>query len=192
MKLAKRVFGGIRGAAPASLLSGWLVSPPQNGAAKSAPPALRIVLVEDSEPDAELIEQTLLDFGLSISMATVDTRKGFEAELTHQIPGLILSDYYLPDFDGSAALEIAKQLAPGVPFIFVTGVLGEEVVIEMLKQGATDYILKTRLARLGPAVNRALGETHHRRENQKAQEKLRRSYDQLRALTGHLRFVREE
>ncbi len=192
MKLAKRVFGGIRGAAPASLLSGRLVSPPQNGAAKSAPPALRIVLVEDSEPDAELIEQTLLDFGLSISMATVDTRKGFEAELTHQTPGLILSDYYLPDFDGSAALEIAKQLAPGVPFIFVTGVLGEEVVIEMLKQGATDYILKTRLARLGPAVNRALGETHHRRENQKAQEKLRRSYDQLRALTGHLRFVREE
>jgi signal transduction histidine kinase len=117
----------------------------------------------------------------------------FEAELSRQPPehhpvGLLAADVRRQGM----ALEIAKQLAPDVPFIFVTGILGEEVVIEMLKKGATDYVLKTRLARLVPAVNRALRETEQRRENQKAQEKLLRSHDQLRALTGHLQFVREE
>ena len=165
---------------------------PARGPAPNAAARLHIVLVEDSEPDAELIQQTLLDSGLEFSLAIVESGEAFEAELNHQPPGIILSDFFLPAFDGSAALEIAKQLAPGVPFIFVTGVLGEEIVIEMLKRGATDYILKTRLARLAPAVNRALRETEQLREVQKAQERLRRSHDQLRALTGHLRFVREE
>jgi len=159
---------------------------------KAAAEPLRIVLLDDSEPDVELIEETLVDSGLRPSVITVDTREQFEAELSHKPPDIILSDYYLPTFDGSAALEIAKQLAPDVPFIFVTGVFGEEVVIEMLKKGATDYVLKTRLARLVPAINRALRETMQKRENQKAQEKLRRSHDQLRALTGHLQFVREK
>jgi len=159
---------------------------------KAAAEPLRIVLLDDSEPDVELIEETLADSGLRPSVITVDTREQFEAELSHKPPDIILSDYYLPTFDGSAALEIAKQLAPDVPFIFVTGVFGEEVVIEMLKKGATDYVLKTRLARLVPAINRALRETMQKRENQKAQEKLRRSHDQLRALTGHLQFVREK
>ena len=165
---------------------------PEIGSAGSAAPLVRVILVEDSEPDVELIRQTLLDSGLDFSLTTVESRERFEVELSHQPPSIILSDFFLPLFDGSAALEIAKQLAPGVPFIFVTGVLGEEIVIEMLKKGATDYVLKSRLARLAPAVNRALRETEQRRENQKAQERLRRSHDQLRALTGHLRFVREE
>jgi len=180
----------------AAALDGFLArrrSPlPAKGLAPPAAAPLHIVLVEDNEPDAELIQQTLLDSGLDFSLAIVESGEAFESELSHQPPGIILSDYFLPAFDGSAALEIAKQLAPGVPFIFVTGVLGEELVIEMLKRGATDYVLKTRLARLAGAVNRALRETEQRRENQKAQERLRRSHDQLRALTGHLRFVREE
>jgi signal transduction histidine kinase len=125
-------------------------------------------------------------------MTTVETRERFEAELSHQSPGIILSDYFLPAVLTAARPRDRQAARPGVPFIFVTGVLGEEVVIEMLKKGATDYVLKTRLARLVPAVNRALRETEQRRENQKAQERLRRSHDQLRALTGHLRFVREE
>jgi signal transduction histidine kinase len=165
---------------------------PGKGQSKAHGASLRIILVEDSEPDAELILQTLLDSGMNFSVVTVESREKFEFELSHQLPNIILSDFFLPSFDGSAALEIAKQLAPGVPFIFVTGVLGEEIVIEMLRKGATDYILKTRLARLVPAMNRALRETEQRRENQKAQERLRRSHDQLRALTGNLRFVREE
>jgi signal transduction histidine kinase len=153
---------------------------------------IRIVLLEDNEPDAELIQQTLLDSGMNISMVTVDSLDEFEGELSRGPPGIILSDYWLPTFDGGTVLEIAKQLAPDVPFIFVTGVLGEEVIIEMLKRGATDYVLKTRLTRLAPAVSRALREMKERRENRKAQERLIRSHDQLRALTGHLQFVREE
>jgi signal transduction histidine kinase len=116
----------------------------------------------------------------------------FEAELTARPPHLILSDYSLPTFDGSAALAIAQRITPQVPFIFVTGTLGEEVAIDMLKLGATDYVLKNRLARLTPAVSRALSETEQRRERDLAEEKFRRSHDQLRALTGHLQFVREE
>jgi signal transduction histidine kinase len=153
---------------------------------------LRILLVEDSEPDIELVHQALLDSGLSISLVTVDCRDEFEAELRRQKPNIILSDYWLPTFDGGMALDIAKEIAPEVPFILVTGILGEEVVIEMLKQGATDYVLKTRLARLVPAVTRALRESEERRERREAEEKLLRSNGQLRALTGHLQFVREE
>jgi signal transduction histidine kinase len=105
---------------------------------------------------------------------------------------MILSDYALPAFDGYAALAIAKEKVPNIPFIFVTGTMGEEVAIETLKSGATDYVLKTRLARLGPAVHRAMRESADRRERQRAEEKLRRSLDQLRALTTYLQYVREE
>jgi signal transduction histidine kinase len=154
--------------------------------------ALRVLLVEDNAADVELIAHILRNSVRNISVIVVDTQKEFEAELGRRQPNLILSDYRLPMFDGRAALEIAKRLAPHVPFIFVTGVLGEEIAIETLKQGATDYVLKNHLTRLAPAVNRALRETEQRREHERAEERLQRSHDQLRALTGHLQFVREE
>jgi signal transduction histidine kinase len=153
---------------------------------------LRIVLLEDNPADAELIQQTLLYSGMNFSMVTVQSIEDFGEELSRRSPSIILSDYWLPTFDGGKALEVAKELAPEVPFIFVTGILGEEIVIEMLKQGAIDYVLKTRLDRLAQAVGRALRESEQRRAHQKAQEKIKRSNDQLRALTGHLQFVREE
>lgn len=161
----------------------------------SPPPALgtlRILLVEDSRPDVALITHLLLASGQKVMVTTVDTREAFECELTQRPPHLILSDYSLPTFDGSKALELAQQFAPRVPFIFVTGTMGEEVAIDMLKRGATDYVLKSRLARLAPAVSRALSESEQRLEREQAEEKLQRSHDQLRALTGHLQFVREE
>jgi len=154
--------------------------------------SLRILLLEDNPMDVALIEHQLSATGRKISLTSIETRESFEAELNRRPPHLILSDYSLPAFDGTAALEIAKRLTPGVPFIFVTGTMGEEVAIDMLKQGATDYVLKNRLARLTPAVNRALSESAQRREHEQAEEKLQRSHDQLRALTGHLQFVREE
>jgi signal transduction histidine kinase len=169
--------------------------PPQNGRAAplaGAPEALRVLLVEDSPPDAAMIEHILRSAGRAMSVIQVDTREAFEAELSRQPPDLILSDYALPTFDGGRALEIAKQMAPQVPFIFVTGTLGEEVAIDMLKQGATDYVLKNRLTRLAPAVSRALSETEEKDQRRRAEEKLRRSHERLRALTGHLQFVREE
>jgi len=105
---------------------------------------------------------------------------------------LILSDYSLPGFDGHSALKIAREKCPETPFIFVTGTMGEEVAIETLKSGATDYVLKTRLSRLIPAVNRALREAHERTEHRRAEEQLRQSHAQLRALSVYLQSVREE
>ncbi len=159
---------------------------------KPAHPELRILLLEDSAPDAELIEHILRQSGLRFEFATAATRAQFETELSRHQPDVILSDYSLPDIDGIAALELARTRAPEVPFIFVTGVLGEEVAIDMLKRGATDYVLKLHLSRLAPAVNRALREAGERRDRQRAEEQLRVSNDQLRALTGHLQHVREQ
>ncbi len=142
--------------------------------------------------DIALIEHLLRSTGRAIALCAVETRVAFETELKRRTPHLILSDYSLPTFDGAKALLLAQRLAPDVPFIFVTGTMGEEVAIDMLTQGATDYVLKNRLTRLLPAVNRALAEGASRREHAQAEEKLQRSHDQLRALTGHLQFVREE
>lgn len=164
----------------------------EGGPLATAGEPLRILLVEDSPPDVEMIRHILSEAGREVALVAVETREAFEAELNRRTPHLILSDYWLPAFNGSKALEISKRVAPQVPFIFVTGVLGEEVAIEMLKEGATDYVLKNRLSRLAPAVSRALRESDQRREREQAEEKLRRSHDQLRALTAHLQIVREE
>jgi signal transduction histidine kinase len=153
---------------------------------------LRILLLEDNAPHAELVEHFLRESGLKFALTRVDTREAFDEQLDRRTPDMILSDYALPAFDGYAALAIAKKKAPNTPFIFVTGTMGEEVAIETLKSGATDYVLKTRLGRLGPAVQRALRESADRRERQRAEDKLRRSLDQLRALTTYLQYVREE
>ncbi len=153
---------------------------------------LRILLLEDNAPHAELVEHFLRESGLRFTLVRVETRETFEEQLQVRAPDMILSDYALPSFDGYAALAIAKKKAPNTPFIFVTGTMGEEVAIETLKNGATDYVLKTRLGRLGPAVQRALRESADRRERQRAEDKLRRSLDQLRALTTYLQYVREE
>ncbi len=153
---------------------------------------LRVLFLEDSHMDIELIRHMLLASGRNIALTAVETREAFQKELGRRPLDLILSDYSLPTFDGRKALEMAQNVAPGVPFIFVTGTMGEEVAIDMLKKGATDYVLKNRLGRLVPAVERALSETDQRLAHQRAEEKLQRSHDKLRALTGHLQFVREE
>jgi signal transduction histidine kinase len=157
-----------------------------------APRVLQILLLEDNAPHAELVEHFLRDSGLRFRITRVETRDAYIEQLEQHPPDMILSDYALPSFDGYAALAIAKEKVPNIPFIFVTGTMGEEVAIETLKSGATDYVLKTRLARLGPAVQRALRESADRRERQRAEDKLRRSLDQLRALTKYLQYVREE
>lgn len=163
-----------------------------NAAADANPPKLRILLLEDNADDAELVEHVLLDGGLDFTLTRVETRNGFQDALDRDPPDLILSDYALPSFDGYTALTIARDRHPNIPFIFVTGTMGEEVAIETLKSGATDYVLKTRLARLVPSVRRALSESEERRERRRAEEQLRNSHQQLRALTKYLQSVREE
>src|SRR6188768_810031 len=110
--------------------------------------SIRILLLEDNATDADLVGHTLRRGGVAFSLEHVDTKSGFVQQIDEFRPDLILSDFSLPSMDGHTALEIARRKCPDVPFIFVTGTLGEEVAIEPLKQGATDYVLKQRLSRL--------------------------------------------
>ena len=117
---------------------------------------LRILHLEDSPADAELVGHVLRKAGLDATLLRVETRAQFIAQLEEFKPDLILADYKLPEFDGLQALALAREKNPLTPFIFVTGVMGEETAIETLKNGASDYIIKDRLSRLPNAIRQAL------------------------------------
>jgi signal transduction histidine kinase len=153
---------------------------------------LRVLLLEDDLADAELIKYALSQSGLPHLLERVDGREEFLQSLEKLKPDLILSDYHLPGFDGLEALDLAREKVPDTPFIFVTGTLGEERAIETLKRGASDYVLKNSLTQLVPAVHRALRESESRAERRRAEERLRESHEQLRALSVYLQYVREE
>jgi PAS domain S-box-containing protein len=136
---------------------------------------LRVLLLEDNSHDAELIEAFLQADGFACDFARVQTKSEFATALSHGHLDVILADYQLPSFDGLSAFKIALAARPEVPFIFVSGTLGEEVAIEALKTGATDYVLKSGLSRLVPSVHRALGEVEDRAARKKAEQALRRS-----------------
>jgi PAS domain S-box-containing protein len=139
---------------------------------------LRILSLEDDPNDAGLIQEMLEGAGIACELVRVDTQPAFEASISEKVD-LILADYTLPSFDGLSALNLAISACPDVPFIFVSGTLGEEVAIEALKIGATDYVLKTRLSRLVPSVIRALRDTHERVAHKHAQDALARSESHL-------------
>jgi PAS domain S-box-containing protein len=139
------------------------------------PQRLRILSIEDDPKDTELIQDVLETGDMVCEMTRVDTRDAMMAAMEQGGIDLILADYTLPSFDGISALKLALKICPEVPFIFVSGTLGEEVAIEALKLGAIDYVLKTRLSRLLPSVVRALREATERAERKKADEKLRHS-----------------
>jgi len=136
---------------------------------------LRILHLEDDPRDAELIRETLEAEGISCQLTCVETDAPFIAWLEKGGFDLIFADYTLPSFDGLSALKSAHQIRPLVPFIFVSGTMDEEVAIEALKIGATDYVFKTRLSRLVPSVRRALREAGERAELIRAEQALRRS-----------------
>jgi CheY-like chemotaxis protein len=119
---------------------------------------IRILHLEDDDLDAELIAYTMGYAGLRVTVVRVEERSGFIAALEKGGFELILSDSSLPAFTGSEALELAKRLRPEVPFVFVSGSMGEAFVAESLQRGAREYVLKGALARLGPTVERIVGE----------------------------------
>jgi len=139
-------------------------------------------MVEDEVHDAALVEHTLKQSGFDFSFKRVDSEAGYIRELERFRPSVILSDHGLPAFDGFSALSIAQRDAPDTPFIFVTGSLGEEMTIQALKSGATDFILKHRLNALPPAIHRALRQAEFRQERKKAEEALLSSEERYRAL----------
>ena len=136
---------------------------------------LRILYLEDEPGDAELVQETLAVEDIPCQLTRVETEADFITSLREGGFDLIFADYTLPSFDGLSALKIARQHSPSVPFIFVSGTLGEEVAIEALKVGATDYVFKTRLSRIVPSVRRALREAEERVELSRSEEALRRS-----------------
>src|ERR1700722_19694812 len=139
------------------------------------PNPLRILSIEDDPKDAELIQDLLATAGIVCEVTRVDTEAALAASIEQGGIDLILADYSLPSFDGISALKFAMKACPEIPFIFVFGTLGEEVAIEALKIGATDYVLKTRLSRLVPSVRRALREATQKVERKRAEEALRQS-----------------
>jgi len=147
-------------------------------------PPLRILSIEDDPKDTELIQGLLETEGIVCEVTRVDTEASLRDLLKQGGVDLILADYSLPSFDGISALKLATKACSDVPFIFVSGTLGEEVAIEALKIGATDYVLKTRLSRLVPSVLRALREATQRAERKRAEESLRRSETYLAEAQG--------
>ena len=132
-------------------------------------------MLEDDAHDAELIQELLETDDFVCEITRVQTRTDFVTSLENAEIDLILADYKLPSFDGLSALELARDARADLPFIFVSGSLGEEVAIEAVKIGATDYVVKSRLSRLVPSVQRALREAQERAERKKAEEAFRRS-----------------
>ena len=139
-------------------------------------------MIEDEAHDAELAQHTLRQNGFDFSFRRVDTEKEFMHELKDFKPNIILSDHGLPEFDGFAALNLARKTCPDVPFIFVTGSLGEEMAINALKSGATDFVLKHHLTTLPPAVHRALNQAEFQLQRKRAEEALLVSEERYRSL----------
>ena len=143
---------------------------------------LKIILLEDNPLDVDLLESKLDAEEYRYKITCVRTRNEFVSSLKKNGHQIILSEYSLPNFDGLAALKLAQEICPNVPFLFVSGAIGEELAIASLKKGATDYILKDNLDRLVPAIQRALDEVKEKEGRKKAEKALRESENHLRTI----------
>jgi len=135
---------------------------------------LRVLIVEDSEDDALLLLRALRHGGYNPEFERVETAAAMKTALARQIWDIIISDYSMPYFSGPAALLVARQSGLDLPFIVLSGAIGEETAVEVMKAGAHDYIMKDNPARLVPAIGRELSETEVRRERRKAEEETRK------------------
>ena len=142
---------------------------------------LKMLILEDNPDDAELEVRELKKAGFDIDWKRVETEKDFKKALKEK-PDIILADYKLPSFDGMSAIKIQQKTTPDIPLIIISGTIGEEIAIECLKAGATDYVLKDKLSRLSPVVKRALKEAEEHRERKKAEKALRKSEEQFRLI----------
>jgi diguanylate cyclase (GGDEF)-like protein/PAS domain S-box-containing protein len=147
---------------------------------------LRILHLEDSDLDAQLVSETLAQEDIAAEFLRVKSKDAFVAALDDQALALIFSDHDLPAFDGVSALAIAHRKRPDLPFIFVSGIIGESVAIAALKSGATDYVFKSNLKRLGPVVRRALDEARARKERHDYEQALRAREAEMLIITDNI------
>ena len=143
---------------------------------------IRILILEDVPLDLELMEAELRRDGINFQSHCVEEEEEYRKSITEFQPDIILADHSLPHFDGISAMYIAQEITPETPFIFVSGQMGEEFAVEMLKKGATDYVLKHNLSKLGHSVKRALKESEEHLNKKRAEERLARSEKKYRAL----------
>jgi len=141
---------------------------------------IQVLILEDSDPDAEVLQKEIEKLGRSVKWKRADSEQTFRRMLRQDNPDLILADYSHSGFSGEIALAIARETIPAVPFLIVTSALDEAVAVEMLKKGATDYVFKDHLGRLGPAVERALREAWERKAREGAEEAYRESMERYR------------
>lgn len=143
---------------------------------------LRVLLIEDSQDDALLLMRALKREGFEVDIERVDTAQAMKFSLSQREWDVIISDYQMPHFSGLAALEIYKASDQDIPFVIVSGAIGEETAVVAMKSGAHDFLLKDNLARLGPAIRRELQEARLRRERREALQELQRSEARYRAI----------
>jgi PAS domain S-box-containing protein len=144
--------------------------------------------LEDNSSDADLIRILLQREGFTLSIHHAVDRKTYEQALTAEYD-LIFCDYTIPGFDGLSALRMAAERFPDTPFIFVSGSIGEDLAIEALQAGATDYVLKDRMSRLAPAVRRALLEIENREALSEVEAVARAGQERINRLLQHLPFL---
>ena len=147
---------------------------------------IQVLFIEDSEIDVELALRSLEQGGFDVSWECVQAEEELKRALSSYRPQAILSDFSMPGFDGMEALRLAKEMAPGVPFIFVSGTIGEERAIEAIRLGATDYVLKDNMRRLGTSVKRALSEASERERVRVSEEERARLVQVLEATSDYV------
>jgi PAS domain S-box-containing protein len=156
---------------------------------------LNLLVLEDSVRDFEIIREQLIDAGYNLNISRVDKEEEFESSIRGNQYDIILADFKLPGFDAFGALRLCNAICPEVPFICVSGSIGEETAIELIRQGAVDYILKDRLARLPSAIKRALDEAKEKEAKLMAEEVLRKTEHQTQTFldaTSDMAFLKDE
>jgi|GEM_PF-1529442 CheY-like chemotaxis protein len=139
----------------------------------------KVLIIEDNQSDADLLLRELKKNGLHFTFEIVETRESFEFALENFSPDIILSDYTLPSFDGVTAFHIKQNKSPEVPFIIVSGTIGEERAVELIKSGITDYALKDKLFSLPSKIKRALKDAEEKREKRNTDDELKEQHEKL-------------
>jgi signal transduction histidine kinase len=161
-------------------------------AVAAAPRPLHVLIVEDSESDYELLVMLLSGASFQVTAERVEDERSMRDALARDKWDLVISDHRLPQFSAHAALATLNARGTDVPFLIVSGSIGEDAAVEAMLAGADDYVMKSRLGRLVPAIERSLRNAEARRKRREAEAELLGSREELRALSAHLEEVKEE